>query len=206
MINPQWPELPSRTNISGPKDVQVIEGRLYAIWSIWQFRNKVFFFVYLYGHLRSLFLIFVPLPHVKEFIPVMLRVQFEFSRPCRFGEKMFKYEPGSHIWCRFPNSFCKLQRSCSKYGSLAGIAQLGHVKRKKCLRDSDHPAHVLWGNKNKTRPFLQVIAHANSKGSCEPAHPRSLARTFAVRSRYDKGKFQPMNWTCYLANGPYKLK
>ena len=29
---------------------------------------------------------------------------------------------------------------------------------------------------------LVLIAHASSEGSGEPAHPRSLARTFAARS------------------------
>ena len=29
---------------------------------------------------------------------------------------------------------------------------------------------------------LVIIAYANSEGSGEPAHPRSLARTFAARS------------------------
>ena len=35
-----------------------------------------------------------------------------------------------------------------------------------------------------------VIAHANGKGSGEPAHPHSLARTYAVRwsKRYAKGE------------------
>ena len=29
---------------------------------------------------------------------------------------------------------------------------------------------------------LVLLAHASSEGSCEPAHPRSLARTFTARS------------------------
>ena len=49
-----------------------------------------------------------------------------------------------------------------------------------------------------------IIVYANSKGSGEPAHSRSLARTFAVRSRklYAKEKVQSRNWTCCLAKGP----
>ena len=34
MINPQWLELPmSRTNLHGPKNVRVIENRLYSVYS-----------------------------------------------------------------------------------------------------------------------------------------------------------------------------
>ena len=48
-----------------------------------------------------------------------------------------------------------------------------------------------------------LIAYANSKGSGEPAHPRSLARTYAVRSRK---LYRPMGnfsqRTCGLARGP----
>ena len=48
------------------------------------------------------------------------------------------------------------------------------------------------------------MAYANSRGSGEPAHSRSLARTYAVRSRerWVSGRFQPKNWICGLAKGP----
>ena len=48
------------------------------------------------------------------------------------------------------------------------------------------------------------MAYANGKGSGGPAHPRRLARTYAIRSRKreTQGKLQPRNYTCGLAKGP----
>ena len=42
---------------------------------------------------------------------------------------------------------------------------------------------ILWaGSIGPRQANLVLIAYASSEGSCEPAHPRSLARTFAARS------------------------
>ena len=55
--------------------------------------------------------------------------------------------------------------------------------------EAQNPQHMSrYGNRT-------IIVYANSKGLGEPAHPRSLAGTCAVRShkRKDKGKLQPKN-------------
>ena len=68
-------------------------------------------------------------------------------------------------------------------------------------------AHLYWKiwNRNKLAASEEkaVIKYANSKGSGEPSHTRSLARNCAVRSRKRKvkEKLQPKNYTCGLANG-----
>ena len=44
---------------------------------------------------------------------------------------------------------------------------------------------------------LVLIAYASSEGSGEPAHPRSLARTFAARSYKQDRSLAPLNgWAC----------
>ena len=54
---------------------------------------------------------------------------------------------------------------------------------------------------NATNNGKRVVAIANNKGSGEPAHARSLARTYVIRSRkrYANGKLQPEKWTYGLA-------
>ena len=51
--------------------------------------------------------------------------------------------------------------------------------RQYVLSSSCSPLHLLFGPRQAN---LVLIAYASSEGSGEPAHPRSLARTFAVRS------------------------
>ena len=49
----------------------------------------------------------------------------------------------------------------------------------KALARVDFPVDALYGLRQAN---LVLIAYASSKGSGEPAHPRSLARTSAARS------------------------
>ena len=65
---------------------------------------------------------------------------------------------------------------CQQYGSPWATGYLGQFLKISSLLSP--PFAILFGPRQAN---LVLIAYASSEGSGEPAHPRSLARTFAAR-------------------------
>ena len=94
-------------------------------------------------------------------------------------------------WRKFPNhykiQFCRSSCSCicirylNSFIRVQVEVQLAlTMKDKLWTRDKgQQKPHEIYGPRQAN---LLLIAYASSEGSGEPAHPRSLARTFAARS------------------------
>ena len=67
-----------------------------------------------------------------------------------------------------------------RWGDICHIVEKGKYINLRHEEISFHPCRVYLNGPRQAN--LLLIAYASSEGSGEPAHPRSLARTFAARS------------------------
>ena len=131
--------------------------------------QKTFFCVENYMHLWCFFLHLVP-------ETVITLIMFKSTRPqaIMFHDSAAESEFFSVRGCHRQNLWGKSKQTRNSLLKILHAEQLNEWKP------------VCWRSlieKNGPRQAnLVIIAYASSEGSGEPAHPRSLARTFAARS------------------------